>query len=459
MAIPKIKSLFSKKSTTMSYKEIMETLNIKVIQPEENFSHMSDIVGLTMPKEFLSQTASFLNKPNDPKTQKATIVNSYILIGRNGSGRSTIAHAFAKEVNLPIVIINSEKFVSEKATILAKNLDIVLAKHHPAVIMFKNFEYVNTLADEKQVFVYSKILDCLERYTDCVFFVCVIPQTELLEVFYNKDAFETCLQFEIPDLSQREELIKRFISKYPHDENLDISKVARNTYGMNAGELSYFFSNVYNYAIRKGKDIIDFECVDTVLSSNLFGYKQKTMTDKERKLTAYHEAGHVIAGYFSNPNYRISKVEIAHRSKSLGLTISEDDEDKLSFTKEDYELDIIECYGGMVAEKTIFQTNTSGVAQDLAMASKFAEHMVKYYGMNDTFGPISIIDSEGCFYSEALRKQADFAIRDMLNELYNQTLNIIRDHTDALEALSSALLEKETLYREEIIEILTKYKN
>lgn len=128
------------------------------------------------------------------------------------------------------------------------------------------------------------------------------------------------------------------------------------------------------------------------------------------------------------------------------------------FIKEDHEFQIIECYGGMAAERIVFNTNTSGVSQDLAVASKYAEHMVKYYGMNDAFGPVSIIPAKGCYYSKLLSEQADMIIHDMLVDFYHKTEKLMIKYRDALEALSIALLEKETLYREEIIEILSKYK-
>lgn len=446
------------KATPLTYDEVVEALGIRIVPPEENDNLLENVIGLEEVKKYLNQSLEIFKNPNDPKNKKATLYRNFLFVGEAGAGRTMTAFAFAKEANLPIIVINSEKFVSEKPIALVKGLREVLDKHSPAVVLFKKFEYINELDVDKTINVFSKVSDYLNYYSNNFFFASTIPETPLMDVILSKDAFKVMLGFETPTLPQREKLLKRFIADYPHDEDINISKIARDIIGMNAGKISALLSSAYNHALREGKDKIDFESVDTMLSSQLYGYKKSSMTEKERKLTAYHEAGHVIAGYFNNPDYKVSKVEVAHRSESLGLTISEDDENKFSYTKEDYEAQIIECFGGMVAERLLLKTNTSGVAADLAMAAKIAECMVKKYGMSDEFGPVSVIDHESCFYSETLNEQADFIIQSMLKKLYNQTTLLMQKYDKALVALSEALLEKETLFTNEINDILCKFK-
>jgi len=448
------------KPQVLPYEEVVDLLGIKVILPEENGKSFDAIIGLKEGKKQLSQLIDFIKKPHDHKYQNAIFRRKFMCAGVQGSGRNLLATAFAKEANLPLIVINCEKFVIDKPMTLVANLKQVFEKYHPCVVLFKKYEYITKLDKGKNINVYSKINDYMNYFNDSYFFASANPLAEICEIAYGKDAFQTLLQFEAPDLEERIALFKKYLNRYPHTEGIDIPKIAKNTIGMNAGHISLLISNSYNEALRNGKDKIDFESLDTTLSSSMYGYKKKLMTEKERRLTAYHEAGHVIAGYFSNPEYKLSKVEIAHRSQSLGLTISEDDEDKLSYDKADYENDIILFYGGLAAERLIFNTNTSGVAQDVRQATVLASLMVKEYAMSDDLGPIYLgVTPEDDYYSDVLDEQAALIIQSILKELYTRTEKIMLVHKAELIALSEALLEKETLYSEQVAEILKKFEN
>lgn len=445
-----------RKPVALTYEEVVESLGIKVVSPEENDNLMENIIGLEEAKKYLNQTLELYNHPNDSKNLKATMYKNIFFVGTLGSGRAVMSYAFAKALNLPIVVINSEKIVNERPTALMKGLKEVFEKHNPAVYMFKKFEYIGALPDEKSLGIYSKLRDYISTYSNCFFIACIPPETVISDIIFAKEAFNLILPFDIPTLAQREELFKKFIKDFPHDENININKIARDTVGMNAGNISTLIKSAYNQALRDNKDAIDYESIDKILSNKLYGYKKGVMTEKERKLTAYHEAGHVISGYFGNPEYKISKVEIAHRSKSLGLTVAEDDESKLTYTKSDYEKDIMLCYGGMVAERMMFGENTSGVSGDLGTATITANFMVTKFGMSDDFGPISI-DQE-YFTKAPLEEQAGIIIQCMLKDLFHKTELLLLEHKDALIALSDALIEKETLYSDEVLEILKQFK-
>ena len=286
---------------------------------------------------------------------------------------------------------------------------------------------------------------------------CAFPEFAISE-----NGFNTVLTFEDPDLKQREELLKRFISRFPHaesfdsdEENNDLKKVAKNTLGMTAGDLIHLLENSLIQAYMDGHTELTYDSIDTALSSKMYGHKKKPMTEEARRFTAYHEAGHVVAGYFANPKkYKLSKVEIVHRTESLGLTIDEIDEEKLNSVKEDFENDIISCYGGMAAEEIIFQTSSSGVSADLGMATMYGSYMIKSFGMHKEFGPISLDDEY--FVSDALNETADIYLQDMLKDLYKRTREIMIEHKPELIALAEALIEKETIYGEEILEIFKK---
>ena len=455
-------AMSTSKKGIMTYEEIVEALNVKVLPVEENDNYLDNIIGLVEPKKYLKQTLEFFKKPEIYKKKKVTIYRKFIFIGRSGVGKVMTAYAFAKEANLPIIVVDMEKFVVHTPLVLMKNFKQVLDAHKPAVVLLKNIEYLAMLEMEKQVPVFSTLCNYLNTYTDCFFFATMASTCSFPEFAISENGFNTVLTFEDPDLKQREELLKRFISKFPHaesfdsnEDNNDLKKVAKNTLGMTAGDLIHLLENSLIQAYMDGHTELTYDSIDTALSSKMYGHKKKPMTEEERKLTAYHEAGHVVAGYFANPKkYKLSKVEIVHRTESLGLTIQEVDEDKLSYTKQDYENDIICCYGGMAAEQIIFGTNTSGVSADLGMATLYGSYMIKSFGMHDDFGPISLDDE--FFISDTLNETADILLQEMLRKLYNRTRELMLEHKPELIALAEALIEKETIYSEEILEIFKK---
>lgn len=457
-------TMFYRSSAPLNYKQVVKLLGIKILPPEENDNSFDKLVGLSEPKKYLTQILELLKNRDKPENQMATLNRKLLFLGNTGVGKALTAYAFAKEANLPIIVIEGEKFVNEKYSALIHSLKVVLDQHKPAVVLLKDIEYILNLGEDKSISLFSKLTDYLNTYTDCVFITTLSTIVTLPEFLLSDKGFTLGLNFEDPDLEQRETLIKRIIKDFPHEEDIDISRVARNTFGMTGGIIHKLLRSSFNQALMDGKKKIDFESIDTVLSSSLYGYKKKLMTEKERKLTAYHEAGHVIAGYFSDPDYKTSKVEIAHRSESLGLTIQDTDEDKFTYIKKDYENDIICSFGGMAAEDLVLGTHSSGVSEDLRVANLVAEAMVKKFGMSE-LGPVSLGDKPAIslgeetkyYYSEYLAKKADELIHKMLFELQERTNQIMLARKDALEELAQALLEKETLYSNEITAILEKY--
>lgn len=450
------------KSRTLTLEQLMNVLNIEVYDPDEISVLLKDIVGHEEPKKYLNLSLSIAKDPHNPIFEKATLCKSFFFCGGQGVGKKTTAMAFAKELDLPIIIVNMDRFINEDASLLINNFRKVIQEFSPCVVLFNNIEYTLNLK-ENRLIILSKILEYLNKFKSCFFITTAsVYEETLYNYLLSSDGFKQILSFEMPDISHRKKLLELAIQLYPHDENIDIDRIAKNTLDFSGESLIELLENSYNYAIINNKESIDYETVDAVLSSKLYGYKKKTMSEKERKYTAYHEAGHVVAGYFSDPEYKLSKVEIVNRSSSLGLTIAESDEEKLSYFKEDLINNIILSYGGMAAEKLTFGSTTSGVSQDLAQATTLAIAMVKFYGMSEEFGPISLIDidddEEASVLDSTLHDEADNIVKRMLINLYHKTELILTEHKAELNAIAEKLLEKETLYVEEIKSILDSFK-
>lgn len=448
----------------MSVEDLIEALDIEIINPEDNKITLNNVVGLNEPKKYVTHSINVFKNPNSDKYKNATLLRKFMFMGPDGAGKTMLATAMAKELNLPIIIVKSENFINSKALLLMEDFQIILEKYSPAVVLFKNFTYTCSLVkDTKNFPFFATLVNYTKLYNYCFFVTTIsIHNAPFPQFFVENDAFNIQLDFDLPDLKQREQIIIEALKLFPHEKNIDVNRIAKNTTSCSGGDILDLLRQSYDYALMNNKSEIDFLSIDNTLSNATLGHKQKTMTEKERKYTAYHEAGHVVAGYFADPeNYKLSKVEIAHRSESLGITIAETDEENYSYFKSFFENEIIMCYGGMVAERLMFGQNTSGVCADLSTATQIANSMVTLFGMSDELGPISIASDEDDdipFYSNILSDKADLITQNMLKKLYHKTEKIMKKHKKVLEAIANALLEKETLYVEDLTEILKRFE-
>lgn len=431
-----------------------------VYAPEEITITFDGLIGLENAKEDLKDVVAYIKNPITFEKLGIQPHMHYLIQGPAGSGKTSLAYAVAHEANIPIVVVNCKSFAVEKARSfkLLKDIFSEATSYDHSVVLFKNFEGFFQVNDSFQIAFLRKLLELMAECKNVVV-ISTLSETIAIsggEYLFDEDAFSKTIEIIYPDMKTREKMYQLFCSNIPIDDSVSFSRLARDSYNMTARDMKQIVKNATLFAIRNNSEAVTREHFDEMISMELLGQKRKKMSDKEREATAYHEAGHVIAHYFADHNYKLSKVEIAYRTESLGVTMEELDEDKLSLFKEDWENQIIGCFGGMVAERLVYGSNTSGVIQDLGMATFYAKSMVCTFGMCDEFGPMSLIeDDDGTTFafSESLIKESDECARNILIKLYNRCEDIISKHEKELRALTKALLEKEVVYGNEIKEI------
>lgn len=437
--------------------------NFTVYTPEEIAITFDGLIGLENAKEDLKDVVAYIKDPTSFEKLNIRPHMHYLIQGPAGSGKTSLAYAVAREANIPIVVVNCKSFAIEKSRSfrLLKEIFAEATSYKHSVVLFKNFEGFFQVSDSFQI---AFLRELLELMADCKNVVVISTLSETIaisggEYLFDEDAFSKTIEIIYPDMKTREEMYKLFCSNIPIDNSVSFSRLARDSYNMTARDMKQIVKNATLLSLRSGSEFVTREHFDEMISLELLGQKRKKMSDKEREATAYHEAGHVVAHYFSGGNYKLSKVEIVYRTETLGVTMEELDEDKLSLFKEDWENQIIGCFGGMVAERLIYGSNTSGVIQDLGMATFYAKSMVCTFGMCDEFGPMSLVeDDDGSTFSfsDSIIKESDECARKILIKLYNRCEDIISEHKKELCALTQALLEKEVVYGNEIKEIFDK---
>lgn len=443
---------------------------ISVYQPNEIEITFDKLIGLENAKEDLKDVVEYIKNPSAFEKMGIRPHMHYLIQGVSGIGKTSLAFAIAHEANIPIVVVDCKDFINtrKKAFTLLKNAFKATAPFEYSVLLFKGFSRFFQISDDFRYVFMHELLSLMKKCEKVVVISTLDIALNIIngDYLFDEDAFSKTIDVLEPDLKAREELYRLFCNNLSLESSVSFNRLAIDSFGMTAKDIKSIVKNAALLSHRNGKEMITKEYFDEVISQELLGQKRKKMTDKERLSTAYHEAGHVIAGYFSNPDYKLSKVEIVHRSDSLGITMAQSDEDKLSYFKTDWENRIIHYLGGIVAERIIYNENSSGVSQDLTTATIYAKMMVALFGMSDSFGVFSAYETYSeedetstlCTDCDSLYTEVNNEAKKILNALYDKTYNIVVAHKDELEALTKALIEKEIVDGDEIKEIFEKCK-
>jgi cell division protease FtsH len=267
----------------------------------------------------------------------------------------------------------------------------------------------------------------------------------------------------MPDIREREEILKIHASKIPLDSSVDLGRMARATPGMSGADIANLVNEAALYAARKDKSQVEMADFEEARDKILMGVARETMviSDKERRMTAFHEAGHALLHYFLENADPLHKVTIVPHGRALGMALSLPEQDSYCRTRSWIQDRIVICYGGWIAEKTFYNETTTGIKQDIEQATDLARRMVCEWGMADELGPVSYgKEEEPIFlgkeiarhkdYSENTAQRIDTAIREILESARNRAEEIIRAQKEKLQKLAEALLTRETLVDGEV---------
>lgn len=432
----------------------------KLTLPSEINVTFDSLYGLENEKEIMHDIVDYLASD----TQKILPHFSYCILGEIGTGKASLVYATCKAANIPAIAIdandaiaiekNSKKICQAIDTIyhLANKLANI---YGGCVVMFKNAHEFSLL--ENDSIFYASILENVSNSENVFSFMLTISTNlKVPACFAENHLFSTTLSLELPNLETREKIIEDIFKKTDIKLAPDVSasRLAKDTFGETPLYISYVIKEATLYAWRQHHEFVTSDDFSETIMKLSDGEKKEKMTEKERIATAYHEAGHVIAGYFSNPNYPFKRVEITPRASSLGLTVTDIDEKKFSYFKEDFERRIIELLGGLCAEEIVYGSHSSGVITDLSYATSIATNMVRAYGMDEDFGVMQIISNVND--SPYTRQRSEIAISNILEKQKDKTFKIINEHRAYLDALAKELISKEVVIGNEIEEIFKK---
>ena len=435
-----------------------------------------DVAGVEEAKDELKEIVEFLRNPKKFTRLGGRIPKGVLLIGAPGTGKTLLAKAVAGEADVPFFTISGSDFVEMFVGVGASRVrDLFLQgkKSAPCVIFVDEIDAVGRHRgsgmggghDEREQTLNQLLveMDGFESQVGIILIAATNRPDVLDPALLRPGRFDRRVVVNSPDLKGRYEILKVHTQKAPLSKSVDLNKIARGTPGFSGADLENLINEAALMAARADKNQIEMLDVEKAKDKVIMGRERRSMviSEKDRKITAYHEAGHTIVGKsFSNLD-PVHKVTIIPRGMALGLTQTLPEEDTLNLTKSKAKNTLAFLFGGRAAEELIFKDYTTGAGNDIEKATELARRMVCEWGMSEKLGPLALEKREGPVYlgiqstqgreySEAKAEQIDQEVYRLIHQTHQQALDILKKKEKILHTMAKALLEYETINGEEV---------
>ena len=444
----------------------------KLFMPATIKENFNSVAGANEAKEDLKDIVDYLKNPKKYSRLGAKVSRGVLLVGEPGNGKTLLARAVAGEANCPFLSISGSDFIEVFVGVGASRVRDLFAqarKSAPSIIFIDEIDAVGRHRgsgmgggnDEREQTLNQLLseMDGFETFKDPVIVIAATNRVDVLDkALLRPGRFDRSVVVPYPDLKSREEILKLHMKNFKVDPEIDIHKIARGTPGFSGADLANLINEAAIFASKTDQDFANMADFEEARDKIILGKESKTMslTEEDRKITAYHEAGHALVTLMlPKETDPLHKVTITPRGKALGVTHSLPEREKYNKTKDEMLAEMSMCFGGRVAEELVFGQITTGAYSDFMAATNIARRMVCAYGMSDDVGFIVYSQNYGEYsYSEKMAEKIDAAVYKMTSECYQRAKELITNNRDKLDKLANALLEKDTMYASEIYELL-----
>ncbi len=439
-----------------------------------------DVAGVKEAKEELTEVVDFLRNPKKFSALGAKIPKGVLLMGSPGTGKTLLARAVAGEANVPFLHISGSEFVEMFVGVGASRVRDLFAKAKktaPCIIFIDEIDAVGRQRgaglggshDEREQTLNQILteMDGFEPNAGVIVLAATNRPDVLDPALLRPGRFDRRVVIDPPDLNDREEILKIHAKKKPLAADVNLRKLAERTPGFSGADLANLMNEAAILAARKDKtEVTEAMLLDSV-EKVMLGPERKSyvMNDHEKKVTAYHEAGHALVAHFSKHADPVHKISIISRGFAAGYTIKLPTEDKRMHTKSEFIDDIAVMLGGYVAEKDIFNELTTGASSDLRKATSLAKDMITRFGMSDVLPPRTYGEHEEMIflgkeihsqrdYSEKVAQQIDEEVAALIQNGKAQAEKIIREQRAKMDKVVEVLLKNETIEKEEFAALM-----
>ena len=449
----------------------------KVYTKSDNSIKFDDVAGQKEAKEELAEVVDYLKNPEKYTEMGARVPKGVLLVGNPGTGKTLMARAVAGEADVSFLSISGSDFVEMFVGVGAsrvRDLFEQAKRLKPCIIFIDEIDAVGRARgaglggghDEREQTLNQLLveMDGFESQAEIIVIAATNRPDVLDSALLRPGRFDRQVYVSLPDIKEREEILKLHASKMKFDEKVDLKKVACSTPGMSGADLFNILNEAAIFASRRNLKSIGEKELEDARDKILMGTERESvvMSEKERAMTAYHEAGHALQYFLLEDVPKLHKVTIIPRGRAQGVTLGLPEEDRYSETRENLLSQLVIFYGGYAAEQLVYKTSTTGASNDIQRATELARKMVCEWGMCDDVGPVSYgQEDEPIFmgreiarhknYSEETAKQIDAAIHKILLDAKNTAFENLKKNSQLLDTLANELLKNETLMLEQIL--------
>ncbi len=445
----------------------------KVYDPDVSKDKITfkDVAGLDEEKSEMMEIVEFLKNPEQYTKMGAKTPRGVLLCGKPGTGKTLIAKAIAGEANVPFISMSGSEFVEMFAGLGASRVRRLFErakKISPCIIFIDEIDAIgsrrasNNGADSENNQTLNQLLVEMDGFDSdqSIIVIAATNRPEMLdEALLRPGRFDRTITIGLPDIRGREEILKIHSKNKKIAEDVDFKSIAGDTAGFTGAELENILNEAAIIATNKKHDAIDNQDIDDAVKKVTVGLEKhnRVVSDKDKKLTAYHEAGHAVVSRYLETQKDIKEVSIIPRGVAGGYTMYKTNEDKFYVSKTEMEEKLISLLGGRAAEKVALNDISTGASNDIEVAMKIARDMVTVYGMSDRIGPMSMNLEKDPYQIQLLgnnlEDQIGKEVKDILEDAYEKAQRILAIHRDKLDAVASKLLEKEVINEQEFEEI------
>lgn len=459
----------------------------KLLNEENVKTTFDDVAGVEEAKEDVRELVEFLRDPGKFQVLGGRIPRGTLLVGAPGTGKTLLAKAIAGEGRVPFYSISGSDFVEMFVGVGAARVRDMFAqakKHSPCIVFIDEIDAVGRHRgaglgnghDEREQTLNQLLveMDGFEA-NDGVLVIAATNRPDVLDPALTRPGrFDRQLVVPLPDIRGREQILKVHMRKVPLAEDVSPLTIARGTPGFSGADLENVVNEAALFGARASRRLVGMEEFEKAKDKIMMGSERKSMvmSEKEKLVTAYHEAGHAIVGYTVPEHDMLYKITVVPRGRALGVTMFLPEEDKYSLSKTAVESQICSLYGGRIAEELIYgkENITTGASNDIEKVTQIARNMVTKWGFSKNLGALTYDENGGEVFlgksaatqsttvSEDTAQLIDQEVREIVSRLYDRAREILVENMDKLHMMAEALMEYETLSPEQVGDIMAGAK-
>ena len=421
-----------------------------------------DVAGLDEEKGELIEIVDFLKRPEKFTKMGAKIPKGVLLYGKPGTGKTLIAKAIAGEAEVPFISMSGSEFIEMFAGLGASRVRKLFEKARklaPCIVFIDEIDAIgsrrssNSGAETENNQTLNQLLVEMDGFSseETRIVLAATNRPEMLDkALLRPGRFDRQITIPTPDLKGRLEILKIHSKDKRISDNVNLESIAEDTAGFTGAELANILNEAAIIATKRKHEDIENDDIEEAVKKVTVGLekRERIISDKDKKLTAYHEAGHAVVSRYLPTQTDVKEVSIIPRGVAGGYTMYKSDEDKYYISKTEMQEKLIALLGGRAAEKLVLDDISTGASNDIEVATKIARDMVTKYGMSDSLGPIDFQGKEPYeiqMFGENIGDKIGAEVKILIDTAYNDAQTLLKEHRDKLDLIANALLEKEKI--------------